>query len=773
MQFEKLSQKQKEYLPLIFSWCFVALVYITVYAISHVRNIPFFIYAYDLEKQHVFFYEEFANLMDGFLSGAGGPFYSWNLFLGSNFYASKVYYLIGDPYAYLHYFLNRYLPLGFYNLNFLTTLLKVEVAATGMYFLIQNIGGEKRSRMVGAVSFALSTWMIDYFAQPVFLSFYSFVPWFFLAFERGIKKRKYLFLSIMAGICLSTNYYLFYSLSLFSPAYYLYRYYQIHHTWKGCFRSVLLAILHYGLGVGMSMFVILPAALFMLSTNRIQTSEFSLVYENWNVYWNLLCGIFLDNMHFRTIFSDGTVFPTGAYQTEEIQLYSSCIYAVLLPQWIAQKEEKPLQWIKIFTVLITLFLFLTPLGARAASLFTDTNYRWLYVVMVFGILLSSKYIDHPELVNQRLLSGTVIGYLVILVCFLSPAKAGNIKAFYYCLCMIPVYLLLYWIVKKKNMFAVSVLILMELFANNVIFHIENMDQQSFKTESFWDGITSTLGSEREMYYCLLQDETYEEDPFYRNYVDFTNILWMDAYNVNIHYPYKGVILYDSTYSYAFDDSKRLVGMDEEAVNFSRMLIIQDADLLDFLSVKYFFVTREEELPPGVNAVLLDEDYLGSILVYRNLDYTPGVQVFQEGITYEEDHPGTRELREYLIYHKEDEMKLQEYLSGEKGEFRIEEMNLMQNHAEIKATNTEKGIAVMKIPYDAGWSVQVNGVPVNTYNVSGGMLGFPVGKGSLTITMDFMPKGLKEGVWLSLGSLGLLILAEGIEIFLRRKEHLKA
>ena len=61
---------------------------------------------YDWSTQHIPFYQEFYRLID---SGEIG--WSWNQFLGINFFASKAYYLVGDPFAWIGYIFYRFLSL--------------------------------------------------------------------------------------------------------------------------------------------------------------------------------------------------------------------------------------------------------------------------------------------------------------------------------------------------------------------------------------------------------------------------------------------------------------------------------------------------------------------------------------------------------------------------------------------------------------------------------------------------------------------------------------
>ena len=69
--------------------------------------------------------------------------------------------------------------------------------------------------------------------------------------------------------------------------------------------------------------------------------------------------------------------------------------------------------------------------------------------------------------------------------------------------------------------------------------------------------------------------------------------------------------------------------------------------------------------------------------------------------------------------------------------------------------------VLKIPYDSGWEIKVNGIEVDKYQVNGGFIGIPVQSGYNEVVMNFIPSGFKLGLILSmigiLMSIGLIVL----------------
>ena len=67
------------------------------------------------------------------------------------------------------------------------------------------------------------------------------------------------------------------------------------------------------------------------------------------------------------------------------------------------------------------------------------------------------------------------------------------------------------------------------------------------------------------------------------------------------------------------------------------------------------------------------------------------------------------------------------------------------------------ILFLSIPYDRGWSIRDNGEAVEALKVQGGMMGIVLKPGDHTITMHFMPEGLKAATVSSLAGFVLLVV----------------
>ena len=79
-----------------------------------------------------------------------------------------------------------------------------------------------------------------------------------------------------------------------------------------------------------------------------------------------------------------------------------------------------------------------------------------------------------------------------------------------------------------------------------------------------------------------------------------------------------------------------------------------------------------------------------------------------------------------------------------------------------------GTMMTSIPYDAGWTVRVDGKKVETCAIDGGLLAFDVTAGEHTVSLSYRPRGLLIGMLISVVSLILLVTWGIIDGLLRKK-----
>ena len=95
-----------------------------------------------------------------------------------------------------------------------------------------------------------------------------------------------------------------------------------------------------------------------------------------------------------------------------------------------------------------------------------------------------------------------------------------------------------------------------------------------------------------------------------------------------------------------------------------------------------------------------------------------------------------------------------------GQLSQETLNIVDNVAtSLKGTIdvAENGILYTSIPYDAGWTVRVDGQKVETKSLNGSLMYIELDAGTHEIEMSFIPQGFIPGLMISVGCLFILIV----------------
>lgn len=133
-----------------------------------INNMPL-TYGTDIKPQWFEFYTEFKNLIIQFFETKQLPFYSWNLFLGNNFFASKSYYLMGDIFSYI---MVCY-PLNFFDVAQVLEVIKFLVSGWTMYYLLGCYKFNSKVKLIGLLLIHLA--LGQFFIAGNYLFFRSIV----------------------------------------------------------------------------------------------------------------------------------------------------------------------------------------------------------------------------------------------------------------------------------------------------------------------------------------------------------------------------------------------------------------------------------------------------------------------------------------------------------------------------------------------------------------------------------------------------------------------
>ncbi len=670
------------------------------------------------------------------------PFYSFVLFLGNNIWASKSSYGLFDIYNILTYVLDK----NYFFIYDLQCLIKIIVSGISSYLLIDYIYKNKKVSFIAGLCYGLSSFAIYFTSQPGFLSFYSFVPLYILGMEKYLKEnKKYLFI-IMVFILLITNYYLFYALSLFSPIYFIYRYFNINNSLKGVIKSALKLIVFYIIGVLLSAIVIVPAFLYVIQNERVGGLNSFLTYADLSIYFHLFISSLVPSHDY--IYGNN-VFEQNAHTLKEICLYCGTLITLIVPQIFTEREFKYKKSTLIVYGIMIVSLFI-PLIGGIINGFSEPCFRWLFIFILFNIITASRYLNNLDLINKKnLLFSLIIEIVIIVTMFVLcliykkySIRDYKMQSLIFVVTIIFMVLNYLFISKNKSFFIVICIV--ELCAFSCFYGYKSLVTAINKEDI--EMVTSVLADNDDYHNLRNYLNTLDANninEYFRIYVPYDSLYWSFSHDLGIIYNINGLMTYDSTYSQSFNKMRSL-NYDEIVDVIDWEFNIQDINIMNFLSTKYSITTSIDEIP--FEDYEIDEDaYRGSLIIAKNLNYRSIASTYDKFITYKElktkYNNDTSLLNEYVVIDKEINVGSDDSI--------CEDITYYDNYFSCNLYTSEDGFAVIGFPYDEGWKIIVNGEEIEYYECNGGMIGFSIVSGNNNIEMYFVPSGFKIGFVLSI------------------------
>lgn len=689
------------------------------------------------------------------------PFYSFVLFLGNNIWASKSSYGLFDIYNIFTYILDN----NFFFIYNLQCFIKILISGIACYLLIHNIYKNKKTSLIAGLCYGLSSFAIYFTSQPGFLSFYSLVPFYFLGIELYLKNNKKILFILTVFTLLLTNYYLFVALSLFSPLYFLYRYYNIYKTFKSVLISTIKLIAYYFVGVLLSGVVIVPAFFYVIQNERVGGLNTSLSYKDFSVYLHLFTSAFVPN---HTYIYGNNVYELGEHTLKEILLYSGTIVGLLVPQFITDTNDKFKKSTIIVYILLLVSTF-TPMIGSIINGFSEPCFRWFFIFIIFNIIISSRYITNLEYLNIKSLKGSLVFEIFIILisyfgCLLYKHYSFSNYTIQFSIFVITIlFMFINYITIVKYKKVLVSLCIIELALFSCLFGYKSLITSVSKDDI--TNVTSVLADNDN--YHNLKDylNSLDEDnvnQYYRTYISYNDLYWSFSHDLGIIYNNNGLMTYDSTFAPSFAKMRRL-NHDEIVDIIDWEFNIKDPYIMNFLSTKYSITVDEESIPFN-NYEIVDNEYRGSLKVALNLDYRPIVSLYSKAITYKEFKTkysnNTSLLNEYVIT----DSKISNLNSSVSACTNVE---YYDNYFGCNLYSSDNSFAVIGLPYDEGWKITINGNPIEYIECNGGMIGFNVNEGNNEIKMYFMPKGFKLGLILT--TVGTCIFVVLLATSIRKKK----
>ena len=649
------------------------------------------------------------------------------------------------------------------------TFLRFLTAAFGFYAYCRYQKASDFTCVIAPLLYTFSAYLLQIMRDPFFASFIAFLPLYYLSVDRYIREKKPFFFVFMVFFMFLNSYYLFYMTSLFTVLYFIWRWHREYGNLKDMMKHAVILIGYYLIGFMISGVIVIPEILNIIGNSRVGTRSAVLVYESLVPYLNYLSGLFTPTsvVAYRPdAISSIYLYDTPNHQLMAVYVWAGSLCALLFPQLFTDEKERG---IAIINTIIISAIALVPILSSIMHGFSEPSFRWMANTTFLLIAAVLPFLDRNKRINRTLLVITVIictaGLMLTPPLFAALLKVTDIHDGYLALLACVPFILINGFALYQNKKAVVLIsTVLELCTVCFLTYYGNPSQSEVTKEDA-DRIPFILGEKNYYNEWTLTLDPENEHSFYRSYIDPATVYFNMGTNYNLDVNIRGLIAYDSTYLSSTND---LIRLDEERVidYLPWTFDIQNPDIMTLVSTKYA-VTGPEQACPFTNGELIGH-YADSWNVYVNLDYINLGKTYTGGILTYDDYDSSMSsiITDQIICHSEDYAEIKALLGSE--EVQCYSAWAEGNHVSAGLKATQNGFAVLSVPYDKGWSVTVNGTPVKTWCVNGGMTGIAVTPGENDIQMWFAPKGLKLGELCSIAGIVLCIAVFAFSRMRRKK-----
>ncbi|MEA4875915.1 YfhO family protein [Anaerorhabdus sp.] len=716
----------------------------------------------DWIQQGIPFYKEFFNLLD-----SGKLAWSWNLFLGNDFFTSKaVLYMTSDIFAYLGYLINKFINFV-PNTLFILTLFKCYLSGFTFFYFLKNFKLKYTTKLLFSSLFIATGWSLIFLEHPIFLSFYCLTPLLMAGIENVLQRNKFSLLVIVAALLIAMHYYLAWTMCIYILIYWCIRYFMIHeYNIKAFFQLSFKTLGAFIIGVLIAAIVWVPSLMYMINSPRLVTEGIA-SYTTWSST-NILAIIM--NFFIPVTKFDNLLYHDMWYYFYQIGIYSGILPLLLIPQYFKQDFSKKEKQLFATLLILTLLTLISPFIGKIFQFTYSLRYT---IIFNFTLLIIAAIVfNNLKKVNVKLLLFTeFIILLTILFLGVILPSLNNLDLKIYpeikMLFMAAMFSMIYTILlilfnSKKN-----VIYLLGLFAIAEMLYQGNQAIISYSKNEIIKATYISNSAAVESTYKLLK----ELDPsFYRiNLQVDETIPEVDTTNFGLYYNIPTLKTYDSLYNYYSYDFLKYTRQYPE-VNW--IFHFDDFTIYDNLVAKYSIVSTDVDL---------------------NFYYYSGEEIFIEGIpdgykvfkhhgdfamakTYnsfigtnemlalsEDDNIYLHELANILTNNLVVDDKLLNSLSSKYSQVPKQFFNptdFTNNSISFNINLAEDAIVYFSIPYSDGWKITSNNTSVTPQLVNGGFVGLELKKGANEIhfnyTIPYFNIGLIiSGIGLALG--GLLLI----------------
>lgn len=684
-----------------------------------------FILCNDQWFQFNIFYKEWINLILEFFNTKALPFYSWNTYLGTDFYSAMGYYCTGDIFLPILLLFRNHIEIGLV----IESILCVYISGILMNELLYKYKVQEINSIFISIIYAFGAMASLYYGNYMFHRFYAFLPLLFIGLFNYLDNKKVITFIIATAILLLQNYYFMFPTLIFLLIFSISEELKRNKTFKEILKDFFILLGCLILGFMISAFITLPSMYYLIHNSRISQNYLEDPFWPLNAYACLLMSL----ISLNPVSSGYSLFQiSGDAHNNWYTLFVGILPVISCLYHILKKENRN----KLYTFLfISLLLLIKPLSSIMHG-FSIPSFRWIFIVELLILIYAAKGLDELEINKKSKLIFIVYIVLYVLMLAILVLTSENNNDYIKHICILIVSLVVAVIVfvlyKNKKAGALIISILEIISFQSYYFYLETK------------GVTKAkdVFNKEEVEYVVNNDED-----IFRYYFSYNNASPASILNQNgsMIYDYMSLSTYNSMTDYNIDT---FTNLSNSSSDLDWILSVDDPYATTMLGCKYYIVYDESELPEE-----LDFEYaynLDYLKVYRNLNYV-GFGYSAKDIKYTKDFESTKDFVDYILVDDET-IDISKYINLTQTKLNIDIK--YKNYFKANINLSEDNIVLIPIPNNEGWTIKVNGQEVEPISVNGGFIGLKLQAGENNIEMNFMPPYFKEGVTLT--GIGVLL-----------------
>lgn len=752
----------------------------------------YFIYYGDFNAQQIPFYN-LAN--DAVRSGQFG----WNWFtdLGSDLMTSYSFYLSASPFFWLSTILPR--AAVTYAIPFLLAL-KHGVASLTAYIYIRRFVRGKEAALVGAMLYSFSGFQIFNIFFNHFQDVTALFPLMLIAMEENINNRRRGWFAVITAVMGALNYYFFTGEAVFLVIYFLVRLpsKDFRATWKGFFGLLFEAVI----GSALAGFILLPSALAILGNYRVNERLHGMdmiLFREPSRVIRVIQTFFMP--------SDAPARP-NLFKSEGAKWASVGGYFPLFSMLgvITFMRSRKKHWAVRLSVICIICSFVPILNSMFYTFNASYYARWFFMPILIFAMMTAQSLDDEDADFKPAVKISA----AVLVCFgaisLIPEKTDDGLSWFTLPYDFPYFWLQMAVAAGFLIFAAYILsrrrkgrpfaelsVISTAFASCICILI-TVVYGAVTPASAGKYIDTAINGKDSVY------ESVSEDNFFR--VDISE----NCDNYPMLWGLPSMRAFQSVVSTSIMDFYDSIGIQRDVATRPD---ISHYTLRGLLSVKYYYreivkgysyqelsddtISRSSDETSGKNGIQASKvditeylrgfRYIGSengFEVYENELYIPMGFGYDTYISESDAENIAKTKREKLLIKAltlSDE-QIEKY-GGFMEEMSREQQNNItpsdyeaycrqkqQNCAdsfsydsygfETDITLDKPQLVFFSVPYSEGWTAEVNGKPADVERVSYGFMAVKADAGTNNIVFHYRTPGLREGVYISLAALAILI-----------------